>query len=229
MSSTAPRRHASLRREMGERELISRIQDIGISRPGAHLLRLQQQRRQRRRRRFQQQQADAVQPVDLTGMEGTLRECIHEFGEDPEEGYIAAAAKILKNPLGRYTAKRKKELRDLAKKCDKVHFTAGKIGGRRRKRHTRRRRRRRRRRRGGFGPSAAGRTALLPVSLYYLQKRMQRKSRRKRYRKGSPSKTRKGRQDFITHLGSTVFDRLGHWFRGTRKPYTRRRRTKHKK
>jgi hypothetical protein len=71
--------------------------------------------------------------------------------------------------------------------------------------------------------------APLPVSLYYLQKQHQRRRRRKggkskKYRKGSPSKTRRGRQDFITHLGSNVYDRLGHFLDLRKKPYTSRRR-----
>ena len=49
--------------------------------------------------------------------------------------------------------------------------------------------------------------------------------RRKRsYHKGSPSKTRRGRQDFITHLGSKVYDIMGHYLALKKKPYTRRRR-----
>ena len=206
------RNRPPLRREMGERELIiqpttPRIHDVGISRPGAHLLRMQQQRRQRRRERFRAEGEEA-RPVDLTGMEDTLRECIYEFGTDPEYGYLTAAKKILKNPMGRYTRQKKKKLMKLAAKCEKISSEPGKIGGRRGKRRTRRRRRRRGCR-GGQGVIGAMRTALVPSSLYYLQKRQQRKSRRKRYRKGSPSKTRKGRKDFITHLGSNVFDRLG--------------------
>ncbi len=57
------------------------------------------------------------------------------------------------------------------------------------------------------------------------------KRRRRRggkYRKGSPSKTRKGRLDFITHLGSNVFDKAGHFVRRAVKPYTRRRRRRRK-
>ena len=221
------RKRHPLKREMGERELIKRptmprIQDVGISRPGVHLLRMQQARRRRRREHLQRAEAAEVWQVDLTGMGNTLRECIYEFGTDPEGGYLAAAKKILKNPSGRYTQHKKKKLMKLAAKCEKISSEPGKIGGRRRTR-------RRRGRRGGRGIVGAMRTALVPASLYYLQKRQQRKSRRKRYRKGSPSKTRKGREDFITHLGSNVFDRLGHWFRGSRKPYTRKRRAKQKK
>ena len=83
------------------------------------------------------------------------------------------------------------------------------------------------------------RTAIVPGSLYHIHRQHKKKVRRtrhKRFHKGSPSKTRKGRQDFVTHLGSNVFDRLGHWILGTRKPYThrrrrrrRRRRTRHRR
>jgi len=55
-----------------------------------------------------------------------------------------------------------------------------------------------------------------------------RRRRRGKYRKGSPSKTRKGRLDFITHLGSNVFDKAGHFVRRAVKPYTRRRRRRRK-
>ena len=85
----------------------------------------------------------------------------------------------------------------------------------------------RRHRRGGQGVQSLVHRALLPGTLYYLQKQQQRKGRRRRggkYRKGSPSKTRKGRQDFITHLGSAVYDEAGHFLRRAVKPYTRRRR-----
>jgi len=90
----------------------------------------------------------------------------------------------------------------------------------------RRRSRRRRRRRGGQALTGIVHQALLPGSLYYLQKQHQRKSRRggksrRKYRKGSPSKTRKGRKDFLTHLGSNVYDRLGHFLTLRKKPYTR--------
>ena len=88
------------------------------------------------------------------------------------------------------------------------------------------RRHRSRRRRGGL---QGLHRALLPGTLYYLQKQQQRGTRRRRrggkkYRKGSPSKTRRGRKDFRTHKGDNVFDRLQHWVRGRRKPFTRRRR-----
>ena len=43
-------------------------------------------------------------------------------------------------------------------------------------------------------------------------------SRRSR-RKGSPSKTRKGRQDFRTHKGDKVYDRAGHFVKGPGLPY----------
>lgn len=32
----------------------------------------------------------------------------------------------------------------------------------------------------------------------------------RRYRKGSPSKTRPGHKDFVTHKGSKFYDRAGH-------------------
>ena len=85
----------------------------------------------------------------------------------------------------------------------------------------------RRHRRGGQGVQSLVHRALLPGTLYYLQKQQQHKGRRRRgrkYRKGSPSKTRPGRKDFITHLGSNVYDRLGHFLTLRKKPYTRRRR-----
>lgn len=47
--------------------------------------------------------------------------------------------------------------------------------------------------------------------------------RRSRYRKRSPSKTRKGRQDFVTHKGSKVYDIHGHYVRKSRKPYRKSR------
>ena len=50
-----------------------------------------------------------------------------------------------------------------------------------------------------------------------------------KYRKGSRSKTRKGRQDFITHLGSAVYDEAGHFLRRAVKPYTRRRRRRRRR
>ena len=88
--------------------------------------------------------------------------------------------------------------------------------------------RRRRARRGGQGVQSLVHRALLPGTLYYLQKQQQRKGRRtgRKYRKGSRSKTRKGRQDFITHLGSNVFDEAGHFVRRAVKPYTRRRKSR---
>ena len=46
----------------------------------------------------------------------------------------------------------------------------------------------------------------------------------RRGRKGSRSKTRKGRLNFLTHLGSRVYDQAGHFVRKLRKPFTRRRR-----
>ena len=95
-------------------------------------------------------------------------------------------------------------------------------GGRKSRRH-----RTRHRQRGGQGVQSLVHRALLPATLYYLQKQQQRTGRRARggkYRKGSPSKTRKGRLDFITHLGSDVYDEAGHFVRKAVKPYTRRRR-----
>ena len=88
--------------------------------------------------------------------------------------------------------------------------------------------RRRRARRGGQGVQSLVHRALLPGTLYYLQKQQQRKGRRtgRKYRKGSRSKTRKGRQDFLTHLGSNVFDEAGHFVRRAVKPYTRRRKSR---
>ena len=85
---------------------------------------------------------------------------------------------------------------------------------------------------GGSGAQSLLHRALLPGTLYYLQKQQQRKGRRRRggkYRKGSPSKTRKGRQDFITHLGSAVYDEADHFVRKAVKPYTRRRRRRRRR
>ena len=88
-------------------------------------------------------------------------------------------------------------------------------------------RKNRRRRRGG-GLAAAARKLAVPGGLTYLQTRRRRRGTRG-YRKGSRSRTRPGRQDFVTHLGSNVFDRLGHWFKGTRKPYRGRKRRRRKR
>ena len=46
----------------------------------------------------------------------------------------------------------------------------------------------------------------------------------KKYRKGSRSKTHKGRLDFTTKKGSKVYHRKGHYVRKSRKPYTNKRR-----
>ena len=91
---------------------------------------------------------------------------------------------------------------------------------------TRRRPRRRhpRRRRRGGSAAAVIRRAVVPGTLYYLQKHRQNRKthhRGKKYRKGSPSKTRKGRLDFITHLGSNVYDRAGHFIKKATKPFRR--------
>lgn len=45
------------------------------------------------------------------------------------------------------------------------------------------------------------------------------KSAKKHYKKGSPSKTHKGEEDFTTKKSSKVFHRKGHYVRGSRKPY----------
>jgi hypothetical protein len=92
----------------------------------------------------------------------------------------------------------------------------------------------RKRKSGGRGVGSLVHRALLPGTLYTLQKRRQRRTRRRRrggkkYRKGSPSKTRRGRKDFRTHKGDNVFDRLQHWVRGSRKPFTRRRRRRRRR
>ena len=61
----------------------------------------------------------------------------------------------------------------------------------------------------------------------YTRRRRHHKRRHKRkggYRKGSPSKTRPEHEDFATHFGSDVFDKMGHYLALTPKPYTRRRR-----
>ena len=128
-----------LRREIGERDLFQ-ANTQGVSRPGAHMLRKQQQQRKLQRQYFQSLPVPSdAQPVDITKIEAILRECIYEFGTDPEEGYLGAATKILKNPVGRYTRERKEKLLSLAARCDKVNFSPGKIGGRRKKqRRTRR-------------------------------------------------------------------------------------------
>ena len=49
-----------------------------------------------------------------------------------------------------------------------------------------------------------------------------RRKRTKKYRKGSRSKTRKGRKDFITHKGSKYYNRRGH--RQTRNSKGRKKR-----
>ena len=106
--------------------------------------------------------------------------------------------------------------------CPPSGHTGARAGGGRRRRH----------RRGGQGVQSLVHRALLPGTLYYLQKQQQRKGRRRRggkYRKGSPSKTRKGRQDFITHLGSAVYDEADHFVRKAVKPYTRRRRRRRRR
>ncbi len=46
----------------------------------------------------------------------------------------------------------------------------------------------------------------------------------KKYRKGSRSKTHKGRLNFTTKKGSKVYHRKGHYIRKSRKPYTHKRR-----
>jgi len=123
----------------------------------------------------------------------------------------------------------KKKAKKAARKKKKSNTKASKgksatKGGR----QSRRRRTRRRRQRGGQGVQSLVHRALLPATLYYLQKRQQQRTGRRarggKYRKGSPSKTRKGRLDFITHLGSDVYDEAGHFVRKAVKPYTRRRR-----
>ena len=88
----------------------------------------------------------------------------------------------------------------------------------------RRRRRRRRRRRGGVSLSYVLQQAAVPASLYYLQKKQQRKRRHRSYRKYSRSKTRPGHLDFVTHLGSKVYNRFGRFLLRDKKPYTRCRR-----
>ena len=47
--------------------------------------------------------------------------------------------------------------------------------------------------------------------------------RRTHPKKGQPSRTRKGRLDFITHLGDKVFNARGRRQRRSRKPYTKRK------
>jgi len=49
------------------------------------------------------------------------------------------------------------------------------------------------------------------------------KTAKKAYHKGSPSKTHKGEKDFTTKKSSKVFHRKGHNVRGTRRPYHKRR------
>jgi hypothetical protein len=133
--------------------------------------------------------------------------------------------------MGDYKKKKAKEAARKKKKSakkSKAKTSKGKSvtkgGGRR----SRRCRCRRRRQRGGQGVQSLVHRALLPAALYYLQKQQQQRTGRRarggKYRKGSPSKTRKGRLDFITHLGSDVYDEAGHFVRKAVKPYTRRRR-----
>lgn len=132
--------------------------------------------------------------------------------------------------MGDYKKKKAKEAARKKKKSakkSKAKASKGKSatkGGRKSRRH----RTRRRRQRGGQGIQSLVHRALLPATLYYLQKQQQQRTGRRarggKYRKGSPSKTRKGRLDFITHLGSDVYDEAGHFVRKAVKPYTRRRR-----
>jgi hypothetical protein len=131
--------------------------------------------------------------------------------------------------MGDYKKKKAKEAAQKKKKSakkSKAKASKGKSatkGGRKSRRH-----RTRRRQRGGQGVQSLVHRALLPAALYYLQKQQQQRTGRRarggKYRKGSPSKTRKGRLDFITHLGSDVYDEAGHFVRKAVKPYTRRRR-----
>ena len=124
------------------------------------------------------------------------------------------------------SAQKKKLAKQAAKTAKKT--SASKTGAKKGGRRKTRRRRSRRRQRGGQGVQSLVHRALLPAALYYLQKQQQQRTGRRarggKYGKGSPSKTRKGRLDFITHLGSDVYDEAGHFVRKAVKPYTRRRR-----
>ena len=46
------------------------------------------------------------------------------------------------------------------------------------------------------------------------------------YKKGSPSKSRKGRKDFVTHKGDKVYDEDSHYVHKKRRPYTKKRKSK---
>lgn len=87
------------------------------------------------------------------------------------------------------------------------------LGGTRRTRRTRRRSRK-------GGNSVLG-TAVVPFSILGLQKLLGDSSSRNK--KGSRSKTHKGRLDFSTKKGSKVFHRKGKYVRKGRKPYTKKR------
>ena len=60
-----------------------------------------------------------------------------------------------------------------------------------------------------FSPKAKGEEMLGGRKRKYRRSRRSRRSK-KHFRKGSPSKTRKGRKDFVTHKGDKKFHRRGH-------------------
>ena len=95
---------------------------------------------------------EGAKPVDLDKIDKTLRACITEFGSDPYT-YTKAANHKINTAYPKYSREEIKRLRQLARRCDRVTFEPGKIGGRRRTRRLHRRRlratknRRKRRRR----------------------------------------------------------------------------------
>ena len=55
------------------------------------------------------------------------------------------------------------------------------------------------------------------------------RSRSRSRSKGSPSKTRRGKLDYVTHEGDRVYDEAGHWVRRPRAPYMKRSRSRSRK
>ena len=79
------------------------------------------------------------------------------------------------------------------------------------------------RRRSRKGGNSVLRTAVVPFGLLGLQQLLGDSSSSRKYKKGSRSKTHKGRLDFTTKKGSKVFHRKGKYVRKGRKPYTKKR------
>ena len=61
------------------------------------------------------------------------------------------------------------------------------------------------------------------------RRRRKSKSPRRKYRKGSPSATRKGDKDFVTHKGSKVYDRDSHYEKKSPRPYQGKRKSPKRK